>query len=355
MIGRETEQKLLTLAVVAKEHILLVGPPGTGKSRLVEGFAGAAGFSYFRWLLTKFSTPDEVFGPVSLAGLKTGSFERILTGRVATAQIAFLDEIFKASSSILNSLLTLMEERVVHNPAPYQTPLLTLVGASNEVPDGDQADALSALWDRFLLRTWVDPIPEGDWNALLEPGAGDPPTVDTKRIKDAQGMLDHVTIGPDERAALIDMRLKFAHDLGLHVSDRRFVKAAKLLRAAAAYRGDNKVQAEDFEYLTWVFVQDLQEVGKIHQAVLSFTDPEAAEVEALQDSAFAMVRAFDEERKDMDFAAVSTRAAEVNAELRQIANRLRQIKTTKAADVLASVVERQKMLAKILLGEEYTD
>lgn len=112
-------------------------------------------YDYFEYLLTKFSTPEELFVPLSLTALKQDIFQRKTAGYLPTVQVAFLDKIFKASSSILNSLPTILNERKFHNGVNSEnTPLQMIIGASNELPNG-QAE-LSALYDHFLLRCFVD-------------------------------------------------------------------------------------------------------------------------------------------------------------------------------------------------------
>src|SRR6266542_2166206 len=110
-------------AVLAGEHVLLLGPPGTAKSALARAIAQAFGGIYFERLLTKFSTPEELFGPISLKALEQDRFKRVLTGKLPEAQFAFIDECFKANSAILNSLLTLVNERLYHDDgAPLNVP-----------------------------------------------------------------------------------------------------------------------------------------------------------------------------------------------------------------------------------------
>src|SRR3972149_4619138 len=138
-------------ALLCGEHVLIIGPPGTAKSMLAHEICNRfTEAKYFHWLLTKFTTPEELFGPVSLKGLESDQYYRITVSKLPEAHVAFLDEVFKSSSSILNTLLTLINERRFFNgDKAMDVPLITLFGATNEVP---QAEELRALYDRFLVR-----------------------------------------------------------------------------------------------------------------------------------------------------------------------------------------------------------
>jgi MoxR-like ATPase len=166
LIEREAESRLLVLAALCGEHLLLLGPPGTAKSALSRQLSSALRAPYFERQLTRFSVPEELFGPLSLTELQQDRYVRKTDGYLPSCSIAFIDEIFKANSAILNSLLTIINEREFDNGNVREpVPLICLVGASNEPPDDDELDA---LYDRFLLRRYVRPVSREARPGLLE-------------------------------------------------------------------------------------------------------------------------------------------------------------------------------------------
>src|SRR5512141_1030693 len=166
LVERRRQVRLALLAALAGEHTLLIGPPGTAKSELARrlhlAFEDA---QYFERLLTRFSVPEELFGPLSISALEQDRYERQTAGYLPQASIAFIDEVFKANSAILNALLTLLNERKFDNGAIRQDcPLISAIGATNEVPAGEVAEA---FFDRFLVRQPVERVSADGFRALL--------------------------------------------------------------------------------------------------------------------------------------------------------------------------------------------
>lgn len=268
------------VAFLCRQHMLIVGPPGTAKSMLAhEMCRRIEGAEYFHWLLTKFSTPEELFGPVSLKGLEHDEYYRITTGKLPEAHIAFLDEIFKASSSILNTLLTLINERRYFNGNRIvECPLSSLFASTNEAHD---ADELGALYDRFLFRFRVAYLDdEENFKAMLTAPAHEPQyrmTLDD--LSRAQKECDAVEVPQD----IIDMLAGLRHSLRrleITVSDRRFRQSVSALRAMACLNARRRVETEDLAILRHVMWNEASECNAVQAAIEAFTTPAESRLRA---------------------------------------------------------------------------
>ncbi len=265
-------------ALVTGSHLLLVGPPGTAKSQLANDVCRRIeGARYFQWLLTKFTTPEELFGAVSLKGLENDEYRRVTSGKLPEAHIAFLDEIFKASSSILNTLLTVMNERVFYNGTEKtEIPLITLFGASNELPS--EEDELEALYDRFLLRYVVDYIKE-DFRFLKmlnsDDGEADGLAITFSELETCREEARLIAV-PSNILKLISRIRKELAKKGIVPSDRRYKHSVSLLKARAYLEGRSAVTEDDlrlFENVLWREPGEKAEIQSvIHQALHGYKD-----------------------------------------------------------------------------------
>ena len=274
LIERDDEVDLVLTALLAGEHALLVGQPGCGKSLLLDSVLAWTGGTKFAILLTKFTVPEEVFGPVSLAALRDGRYVRVTTGRLPEADVAFVDEILKASSAVLNTLLQVLNERVydagdgVRRPVP----LKLCVAASNEWPAPDTAKELAALFDRFALRKEVAPIRSWAgrrrllWTADLAPRLSD--TIAPAEIDRARRATAALPWTGEAKEALEAVLKELARE-GVRPGDRRQVKAVGVVRAFAYLDGADAVRPEHLEVAQHVLWDDPVEQPRVAARVIA--------------------------------------------------------------------------------------
>jgi MoxR-like ATPase len=256
MHEREQVLAIALLGAITGHNTFLFGPPGTAKSLISRRLAAAFEQpKYFEYLMNRFSTPEEVFGPVSIKELKEDRYTRQIDGYLPTADFAFLDEIWKSSPAILNSLLTIINEHIFKNGAErVQVPLKSLIAASNEVPAENQG--LDALFDRFIIRLLVPPISlEDNFTRLLnsKPSSDKPVVAPELLIRYTElaqwrEQLHNVQLSADTLLVIKYIRQQLVDrfdELKVYVSDRRWQRAAMLLKASAFCNGRKETNHSD--------------------------------------------------------------------------------------------------------------
>lgn len=277
-VERDEVIRVATLCATLGEPLLLLGPPGTAKSQLCARFTESLGLGpdqRFEYLLTPLTEPSELFGPIDLNALREGRFIRRHTGTLTHAKVAFLDEIFRANSAILNALLSLLNDRTYYEEGQARrAPLSVIFAAANELPTEGH---LAALSDRFILKIPVRNVHQRRWDELIERGvsalsygvegvapwrAGPASYLDLLKLRRYLDLsLIHEARDPSLRdhffppAVMMEWRqliTAFELDLGLYVSDRKLIRLYRLLRGAALLDGRSAVRREDLLLLRFL-------------------------------------------------------------------------------------------------------
>lgn len=263
-LGKSEAVRLMMIAAIAGEHMLLIGPPGTAKSALIRLFARLVDARYFEYLLTRFTEPNEVFGPIDIQAFRGGEYQRRMDGMLPTAEIVFLDEVFKANSAILNALLSVLNERVYTVGATVvRTPLISAFGASNEVPNDED---LMAVFDRFLLRVRSDNLDSYHFQDLLIRGLQHEvmklsgsyrsmkPVLSAKALHDLQdSFAQRMRNLPEDFLSTYKGLVFQIRAEGVSMSDRRAIKLLKLFAASAMLDGRPAPDASDFFILRHIW------------------------------------------------------------------------------------------------------
>jgi len=302
-LERKEEIDIMITAILSKKHVYLLGEAGTGKSMLCRALTGhIEGAKYFDWLLTKFTTPDEIFGPPNIKALEDGRYERVIDNKLPSVHIAFLDEIFKANSSILNSLLKIINERLFDNDAqPIAVPLVSLFTASNELPSTDEN--LSALYDRLHLRKLVKSISDIDSERKLLKLEGKYEPITKITLAEIEEL--HTLVRKVDVDYVIDDTIKIfraVKEKGIFVSDRRKKESMDIIRAYALMNGKSKADVDDLEILQYVLWNEPQEIQNVSSIVLQVSNPfeeKARELMAMLDDLENKVEKYEELEPDV--------------------------------------------------------
>lgn len=282
-VNRQGVIDLMCVAAIAQEPLLLVGTPGTAKSDLVTKFRDALGIGtedYFEYMLTKFTEPSEVMGPIDISLLREGRYMRRVQGKLPTARMVFLDEIFKSNSAILNALLTVINERKYYQDGrAVPVALKVLFAATNDIPEHSE---LAALKDRFALKAVCHPVQDDHFIELIDAGldAQTQRTLNQRPWAEGHASLADLLkahlylthqmaqrdVAPDgterrDRHRFFDAELlaelrrlikTITREDGVHVSDRKVVKLYRLLRARAWLMHGGTVQRADLQLLAYL-------------------------------------------------------------------------------------------------------
>jgi MoxR-like ATPase len=356
---RKDEIEGMLIAILSRQHVLLIGEAGTGKSLLsMELPKIIKGSEYFQWLLTKYSTPEELFGALSLESLEKGVHKRNTTGKLPEAEFGFLDEIFKANSAILNSLLTLINERLFYNNGtPVKSPLVSLIGASNEYPEEDEG--LDALFDRFLLRYEVEPIKKrGNFISMLK-GEGQElsvPSITLDELTDAQFHTELINV-PDEIYEIIADIHQALADEAIYPSARRVKNSIQSLKAKAFLESRNEVEEKDLLIMKHVLWTDPEQKEIAKSIVKEFAqDKVSAQIERIEQDVKDIMSQFKNKDQSQNVYDVTKEVAQklkvLSSELTTLAQE--NPKRTSEIKVLSDHIEKeqQRLIDDVLLPIE---
>lgn len=353
------------VALVAKKHHLQVSEPGTGKTYLVDELVkliDGLHDNYFRWLMTRHTTPEEVFGPPSLKGLRNDEYRRNTAHKLPTAFVAFLDEMFKANSSILNGLLTIMNEGLFFNDGDsVEVPLSTVFAGSNELP---REIELAAFWDRITFRLELHSMREkGSRLAMLQARAkrafrtvAIEPIISWAEIVQAQETAARVEV-PD---VVLDTMLALwdnLHKEGIEPSDRRFNDCIPIIQATAFRSGRSVADVDDMRLLRHVLWLEIGQQPVVDRLVLELANPLDKEVMDLITDVDELAKQADEVLANTDnMGARRRKAVEIHGKLSRTGDELDKLedkikKSPKRSDMLAEAKSRLANVVNLLLEE----
>jgi MoxR-like ATPase len=318
---RENEIELMLTAIIARQHVFLLGLPGVAKSYLIRSFLECMDDAkYFDKLFTAFTSFEEVFGPLSLQGLKQDKFEYKIDNFAADSHFMFADEVFKANSPILNSLLTLMEERQFTNGVNVlKAPLVSMFAASNELP---RDESLKAMYDRFTVRLVIQPLFNSDSfiKMLTAQPVSAPKVLSLVDLEEANKLSKAVKVeGCLEEFA--NLRRQVQVDLAdtVYVSDRRWKACLNFLKAYVWLNGRDQVTPDDFMALQNCLWEKPEQSMQIAGVLAEYVSPFVNEVQACYNEAAELMAEATKNRNNMDMlAGIFSRLKESKKKVEQI-------------------------------------
>ncbi|MFJ6930475.1 AAA family ATPase [Streptomyces nigra] len=289
---RDDVVRTLVVTLLAGQHSLMLGPPGTAKSELARDLTSRVeGASYWEILLSKFTAPTRMFGPIDVGALARGEYRQVYEGRATTAHVAFMDEIFKCSTAALNETLGYLNERIYHpenGGEPIRCPLIGAITASNELPDADDS---AAIYDRLLVRIEIGYLTDpSNFAALVRSAVRAPAPASTPRTIHLSELQEAVTTTvpavevPDAMVDAICTLRAALRRKELIASDRRWRQAVGLLQASAYLDGRTEVTETDLSILTHVLWNSPAERPVVEREVLHLVNPDAKEALDLSDT-----------------------------------------------------------------------
>ncbi|MBQ0997209.1 MULTISPECIES: AAA family ATPase [Streptomyces] len=289
---RDDVVRTLVVTLLAGQHSLMLGPPGTAKSELARDLTSRVeGASYWEILLSKFTAPTRMFGPIDVGALARGEYRQVYEGRATTAHVAFMDEIFKCSTAALNETLGYLNERIYHpenGGEPIRCPLIGAITASNELPDADDS---AAIYDRLLVRIEIGYLTDpSNFAALVRSAvrapapASTPTTIHLSELQEAVTTTVPAVEVPDAMVDAICTLRAALRRKELIASDRRWRQAVGLLQASAYLDGRTEVTETDLSILTHVLWNSPAERPVVEREVLHLVNPDAKEALDLSDT-----------------------------------------------------------------------
>jgi len=347
LIERDDEVDLLLTAAIIGDNFLMLGAPGTAKTLLAELWADVIDAKVFKRTLTKYSMPDELFGILDLRGYKEGEYRRLTTNKLPEAEIVVINEVFKGSSAILNSLLTITNEGTFEDGNEIrQTPVKTMIGTSNEFPKADQG--LDAFADRWLIRKHVRPVgTSAGLHRLMWSSQDDlTPEIDFKISGDeidqaaaeAQALQPSTECEHSYHAIVKELRRN-----GVMTGCRRIRQSTSAINATAWLAGSKTVEPEHLSVLEHTMWNDPDQHPLVRDIVTKIANPEALKLNTLKLEAESIV-------EEADYTNVKS-LTDTGVKLKKVYKQVQKLGSSTKADAMNDMIQSEMDKVKSILAE----